>query len=135
MKSGGPPLKPMVYPSGFAFATAAVPTVRAPPGLFTTTRGCFRYFSASLHMRRIARSVGPPGGTGTINVTGLLGNLETSSWQYPCDDRRSTRAKPDAITAADSFIDLSFSDDDCSWAFAAAPPCMHSVRSPRGKLL
>src|SRR5574340_974380 len=69
----------MVYPSGLALAMAAMPMVNVPPGLLTTVIGWRRNFSASLEIKRMARSVGPPGGRGVIKVTDRLGYFATSA--------------------------------------------------------
>src|ERR1044071_419948 len=63
-----------VYPSGFAFATAALPTAPPAPGRFDTTTGCFRIFSIAAAVGLPVTSATPPGGKGTIIVIARDGN-------------------------------------------------------------
>src|ERR1044072_9198258 len=50
------------------------PSVPAAPGRFSITIDWPRCFSVAVASARIAMSVEPPGGHGTINVTGRVGN-------------------------------------------------------------
>ena len=52
----------------------AGPSVPAAPGRFSITIGWPRCFSVAGASARIAMSVEPPGGQGTISVTGRVGN-------------------------------------------------------------
>ena len=51
----------------------AGPTVPVAPGRFSITNRCPRYFEATSARARTEMSVLPPGGHGTINVTGRFG--------------------------------------------------------------
>src|SRR6202022_4444699 len=64
----------MVLPSGLeAAAMVAGPTVPPPPALLSTAIGWPMNFEALSAIARIAMSVDPPAGQGTIRVIGLVG--------------------------------------------------------------
>src|SRR5437879_7998359 len=62
-----------VYPSGFAFATVALPVAPAAPGLFSMMTRCFNTFSIANAVGRAVMSATPPGGNATTIVTGRDG--------------------------------------------------------------
>src|SRR5262249_5070767 len=64
---------PRVWPSGADFATRSVPTTVPAPGRFSTTTGCPHTSCIFAATRRPTMSVAPPGGNGTIILTGLVG--------------------------------------------------------------
>lgn len=70
-------LQMIVYPSGFAFASSAVATAPAAPGLLMTTTFWPRFFSTPSARARMRMSVAPPGGKPTHTVIGFVGN---TSW-------------------------------------------------------
>ncbi len=65
--------KSRVYPSGGALTTATRPVMAAPPGWFTTMRGCGMCFGATFAKARATTSVAPPAAYGTIRLMGLVG--------------------------------------------------------------
>ena len=63
-----------VWPSGGDFATDTAATTLAPPGRFSTTKvEPFRRCSSFCESMRASQSVEPPGGNGTITLTGRAG--------------------------------------------------------------
>jgi len=82
-----------VWPSGGDLAATLAPTTLAPPGLFSTTT--FQpVLSASLAwMMRATGSVDPPGGKGTMILTGPLGQSPTF-WAWTSAGLPMTAALP-----------------------------------------
>ena len=65
--------KRRVYPSGADSAAATVPIMVLAPGLFTTTMGLPRYFSATAAKARPWASCAPPGAWGFMMVMARSG--------------------------------------------------------------
>src|SRR5215210_8024511 len=68
----------MVYPSGRAFATCAMPMPPPAPPLFSTMTLCFSSLLSAAATGRATVSATPPGGNGTIIVTGLAGQASSA---------------------------------------------------------
>jgi hypothetical protein len=66
-------MKASVYPSGAALAVRSVAMTPLAPARFSMTIPCPNASDRSGAMARATASVGPPGGTPTINLTGLTG--------------------------------------------------------------
>src|SRR5690606_33527184 len=101
---------PSVYPSGFALATAAVPTLPPAPGLFSTMNGWpSRLPSWSVTSRATTSGVEPgPNGTTTFTVmagqaaswawTGAMPSIETATAASSDGRRTATRRHAGRLT-------------------------------------
>src|SRR5262245_24492636 len=96
-----------VWPSGGALATIEAPTTPAPPGLLSTMM--FQpVFSVSLAwMMRATGSVEPPGGNGTTNRNGPLGQSGLCA-------RRMVGAPSDAAVLPNNRARRRSTDMNCS---------------------
>src|SRR5262245_1892209 len=69
-----------VWPSGSAFAAAAVPIMVPAPGRVSTITGWPHCSVSFCPMTRARMSVDPPGANGTIILIGLSGYLSAADW-------------------------------------------------------
>ncbi|MNV92573.1 hypothetical protein D3C71_1871870 [compost metagenome] len=60
-----------LWPSAGREAAYAAPIIPEAPGLFSTTKACFRRTLIAAAMARAVLSTAPPGAQGTMRVTGL----------------------------------------------------------------
>src|SRR5204862_5413316 len=79
----------IVYPSGFEFFAETAPMAPPAPGLLSTTKVCLKVSWSFGCTERAIMSVDPPGGKGTIIVTGFEGQACASA---PVAARPMTRA-------------------------------------------
>ena len=93
----------------------AGPTVPPPPALLSTAIGCPRAFDALSAIARIAMSVDPPAGQGTIRVIGLVG--------YSCAPAAADISMPMAATAIVKRLRPDISNSPLRSRLAPGPAC------------
>src|SRR5690606_24072512 len=76
-------------------AAACAPTMPPAPALLSTTAATFQACAMGWVVRRAVVSTGPPGGKGTMKLTGRSGHL--AAWA--CSGRQAAaQAAPNAVT-------------------------------------